>query len=53
MKIELEMTDEQFADMQMDFADIVWSLGADPELQRRAIRLFNLLDMEVPHERLR
>ena len=22
MKIELEMTDDQFADMQMDFADI-------------------------------
>jgi hypothetical protein len=50
MKIELEMTDDQVADMQMDFADIVWCLEGNPEVQRRAIRLFNLLDVEVPHE---
>ena len=50
MKIELEMTDDQVADMQMDFADIVWFLEGNPEVQRRAIRLFNLLDVEVPHE---
>lgn len=50
MKIQLEMTDEQFADMQMDFADIVWCLDANPGLQKRAIQLANLFDVEVPHE---
>ena len=50
MKIDLEMTDDQFAEMQMIFADIVLCLEGNPELQRRAIRLFNLLDVEVPHE---
>jgi hypothetical protein len=39
MNIELEMTDDQFADMQMVFADIVWCLEANSELQKRAIRL--------------
>lgn len=50
MKIELEMTDDQFAEMQMVFADVVWCLEAYPELQKRAIQLFNVLDAEVPHE---
>ncbi len=50
MKIELEMTGDQFAEMQMVFADVVWCLEGNPELQMRAIRLFNLLDVEVPHE---
>ena len=50
MKIKLEMTDDQFDDMRMDCADIVWCLEANPELQKRAIQLFNMLDVEVPRE---
>jgi hypothetical protein len=50
MKIEIEMNDDQFEDMRMDCADIVWCLGTSPELQKRAIQLFNLLDVEVPRE---
>lgn len=50
MKIHIELTDEQYEALRMDLADIVWCLGTSPELQRRAIQLANLLDVEVPHE---
>ena len=44
MKITIEMTDEQYEQMQIDLADIIWCLGTSKELQARAIRLADKLE---------